>query len=182
MTNTRPDLPLWLDPKRHLWHDVRSPATGTACGMAVPADAPLVDDLLPLTREERLSVALQFCPVCIDTRLAARLAEHPQTAYMGVIGWCHSCETTQMGDEARWLPMAWNRGQRDWACVNCDDEPWGLGVHENITGEGRWTTTASAWIESPAGLSWLALDECGDCGGKHHDPADCPNPPDDEGG
>lgn len=32
-----------------------------------------------------------------------------------------------MGHEARYLPMAWNSGKREWACVSCD-EPWGVGV------------------------------------------------------
>jgi hypothetical protein len=24
--------------------------------------------------------------------------------------------------------MSWDGGWHDWACINCDDEPWGLGV------------------------------------------------------
>jgi hypothetical protein len=48
--------------------------------------------------------------------------------FAGKLGWCHACCTFQMGEEARYLPMAWNDGKKEWACVNCDDEPWGLGV------------------------------------------------------
>lgn len=48
--------------------------------------------------------------------------------YLGVVGWCHNCERMQWGDDARWLPMWWNDGDPDWACVACDDEPWGMGV------------------------------------------------------
>ncbi len=48
--------------------------------------------------------------------------------YIGVIGWCHSCEALQWGDDARWLEMPWATGEWEWACINCDGEPWGLGV------------------------------------------------------
>lgn len=48
--------------------------------------------------------------------------------WVGWIGWCHSCGTIQGGDEARWLPMMWDRGHPDWACLECDDEPWSLGI------------------------------------------------------
>ncbi len=48
--------------------------------------------------------------------------------YIGVIGWCHSCEALQWGDDARWLEMWWMPGEWEWACINCDGEPWGLGV------------------------------------------------------
>lgn len=97
----------------------------------------------------------------------------------GIIGWCHSCGTVQMGDEARWLPMAWDGNRPDWACVTCDDEPWGLGVWDGQLGyEEAFTPAATAWLNSDAGRAWQGLDECDDCGARHHNPADCGNPPD----
>ncbi len=48
--------------------------------------------------------------------------------YVGLIGWCHSCESLQWGDDARWQEMWWMPGESDWACINCDGEPWGMGV------------------------------------------------------
>jgi hypothetical protein len=26
------------------------------------------------------------------------------------------------------LPMEWNDGKPEYACVKCDDEPWGMGI------------------------------------------------------
>jgi hypothetical protein len=57
------------------------------------------------------------------------MSERATHIHGGWIGWCHSCETLQLGDDARWLRMPWNPGGEPmWACVNCDDEPWALGV------------------------------------------------------
>ena len=38
----------------------------------------------------------------------------------------------------------------EWTCVNCDGEPWGLGVWEDRTGypNAEWTDTASRWAET----------------------------------
>jgi hypothetical protein len=52
-----------------------------------------------------------------------------------------------MGDEARLLPMRWNDDRYEWACVTCDDEPWGLGVwpdREGYDDPGRTITPAAA--------------------------------------
>lgn len=43
------------------------------------------------------------------------------------IGWCHNCEGWQLGSQTRRLYMPW-AGRYEWACRECDDEPWGLGV------------------------------------------------------
>jgi hypothetical protein len=44
------------------------------------------------------------------------------------VGWCHHCETWQLGVHARHQELWWERGTWDWVCVRCDGEPWGLGV------------------------------------------------------
>jgi hypothetical protein len=44
-----------------------------------------------------------------------------------LVGWCHHCETWQRGRHARWVRLWWYPGW-DWVCVNCDGEPWSLGV------------------------------------------------------
>lgn len=57
--------------------------------------------------------------------------EQPTNPYIGKLGWCHQCETFQLGDQARWLRMWWSGEKHwDWACIHCDGEPWGLGVWE----------------------------------------------------
>jgi hypothetical protein len=87
-----------------------------------------------------------------------------------------------MGDEARWLYMRWGR-YTDWACVTCNDEPWGLGVWEDRLGYdhvGRLVTPAAeSWLRSSTGVEWRALVPCNDCDGRHHDSADCSNGPED---
>jgi hypothetical protein len=52
----------------------------------------------------------------------------PPNPYIGHVGWCHNCEEDQRGDDARWMELYWSLGDWDWCCVNCDGEPWGLGV------------------------------------------------------
>jgi hypothetical protein len=42
-----------------------------------------------------------------------------------------------MGEEARFIPMDWNDGKKEYACVECDDEPWGLGVWDWFEGDSR---------------------------------------------
>ncbi len=88
-----------------------------------------------------------------------------------------------MGDEARWLYMRWAR-REEWACVYCDDEPWGLGVWPDrdspadFDGYGDITPAAAAWVKSATGVEWLAIVRCEHCGSRHLDPADCTYPPD----
>jgi hypothetical protein len=67
-----------------------------------------------------------------------------ENPWKGRIGWCHACETVQMGDEARLLPMMWKDGAEDWACVNCDAEPWELGVWPDRRGYPSNPRTAAA--------------------------------------
>jgi hypothetical protein len=90
--------------------------------------------------------------------------------HAGRIGWCHSCETVQVGDEARWRWMQWG-GYPDWCCVTCDDEPWGIGVWLDSTGywpgNGTITPAAATWLDSPAGTAWANTPECDDCGERH---------------
>ena len=79
------------------------------------------------------------------------MSSAPVNPWKGKIGWCHACETVQMGDEARLIPMEWDpEGTPDWACVECDGEPWGLGVWEKQTGypHATWTPAATAWAET----------------------------------
>jgi hypothetical protein len=79
--------------------------------------------------------------------------------FVGKLGWCHSCCTFQMGDEARLLPMKWNGGKPEWACVKCDDEPWGMGVWDQREGSRPMPNPArddgygSTYTE--AALEWL---------------------------
>jgi hypothetical protein len=57
-----------------------------------------------------------------------------------------------MGDEAR--PQGMQLGTEPatlkWACVNCDGEPWGIGVWEDRGGypDDEWTAAAIKWAQT----------------------------------
>ena len=58
-----------------------------------------------------------------------------------------------MGDEARPLAMQLGTDEPpaiEWACVNCDGEPWGIGVWADQTGypHAEWTAAAKRWAET----------------------------------
>ena len=72
--------------------------------------------------------------------------------WTGRIGWCHECCTVQMGDEARprELRLGTEPATLEWVCVNCDGEPWGIGVWEDRAGypDDEWTAAATNWAKT----------------------------------
>lgn len=94
------------------------------------------------------------------------MGDIPENPWAGRIGWCHACETVQTGDEARYIPMWWDdANEPDWSCVNCDGEPWGLGVWPDQVGypHAEWTESAKKFD-----LVTCVDPECDmDCGRVH---------------
>jgi len=76
------------------------------------------------------------------------LIEAPDRAtsrHAGKVGFCHACGTMQTFGVARWVWMGWAE-RHEWACVNCDNEPWGLGVWPAVLRRGAPPTVRAMYL------------------------------------